>query len=231
MKILEAREWLVDHARNANAEGGYDDYRFDRAIIAACSKYRRLTGFGIQKDELTQTADETEVDFSVTTDFLAKDLKRVWVDGEPALTITSHQSVLDSRLTPAPEGWGGPLVYGGPRSPLAGKLIGFITETLAELDFAWSEEKTINFTWQPPFTVWTPGQEFTGPDDPLNLELNLPNDEIQDVLIYGATAVLQHTEPEHGYALESNKEFMALVRRGSNTLPVQAVPRDSVRLY
>lgn len=61
---------------------------------------------------------------------------------------------------------------------------------------------TVNFVWSDIFTTWTPGD--TGSDATV---INLADDYLRMVVLYGAPSFLQANDPEHAFASKSWQIF------------------------
>jgi hypothetical protein len=210
MTVTDARNFVRQFARNAQDSSMYNDASIDRAIQTVCNRFIRVTKATKKTDTLAVTAGASTIDLSEIDDFRPERLLRAWISGKPELELTDFWTI-DSRLV---------------NEPSAGvpTLIGFNTTTDGAIFPAPDADYTINLLWVPPLTTWTIGAT----DDAT--ALNLPDDWMQEILVYGATATLQHTEPEHKYASESWKKYLEFETSamGAGNLGVRAVPRSRI---
>jgi hypothetical protein len=201
MTILEARGWVGQFARNP---GIYDDEERDRAIQVLGNDFILHTLMPRITGDITVTAgsaaiDDFTADAGDLTGFRPERLLRAYLPGLDAgspdrawLDVSDYARILEERT----------------RCPRDGipTAIGFESSSSALVNAAPTADLVIRFLWVPPFTPWTAG---SSDGDVLATELNIPTDQLQQALTYGATAFLQHNEPESQYAVASWQKYIA----------------------
>lgn len=211
MNLTDARSYVRNYARNAKSSTAYSDAMVDQAIAAVGNKFVRETKCTRQRDTVDVTSGDATVDFSDIATFRNDLLLDARIDSTLAqqnLIITDVADVRDSAYLNTGEAF-----------PL---WIGFDTPTSAELWPTPNADYTLIAYWYAPFTTWT-----LGTATPNAVTLNIPEDLIIDVLMYGAASALQSNEPEHGYTETAWAKFLAHITasKGLARSGVQVVQR------
>jgi hypothetical protein len=196
MTLTTARAMVRQFARNAGDSSMYSDTDVDRAIRFVCQRFVRFTRCVKATSTITLTASSSAASFAAEENFRPERLLRVWftlagvVKG--TCTVVDHGEILEMlEASPSTEG--------------VPDHIGFSSWSAAAVYPLPDEAYVLNALWAVPFTTFTPG---TGtPDD---ITLNIPSDLLEEILIYGPPAVLQHNEPEHLYASASWQKYLEI---------------------
>jgi hypothetical protein len=223
MLIGDARDLVKLFARNAGDTTFYPDTMVDTAMqaaadelimranllpridsVAVASAATTVSGFpaNFRPDRISSvylTGDNVRVCMGATSPTAWKYVEggRSGVPSEPSsatLDIVDFNTILDYQISLATTG-----------QPQA---IGFQSWTTAALYPIPDDAYTLKVRWFDFFTTWTAGD--SGADD---LTLNLPDDLLRQVLLYGAPAFLQHNDPEHAYATVSGRKFSEFIDR------------------
>lgn len=210
MTITEARNWCRQFARNASDSTMYADAYVDRAIQAACDDFIRETRCTRAYTGGAVANGDTDVT-GLPSLFRPELLLRAWVletfcDLEP-LSVTDwlEKQRCSSTATGSPES----ITWLDRTTP--------VVYPIADADY------TIKIQWLEPLTVWTAGDGTAGATT-----LNLPDDWLRTILGFGATALMQHDEPEQAYASTSWAQYLAFRNslRGTGGLGYSTPKRD-----
>lgn len=197
MTIATARAILAEHARNANSDE-YTSTQYDYAIQAAGNEFVSRTKCVISSGEiLLAVADDDVVDADWAADFRPDRLLRAWVRGEPEdLQVVEYREV--RRLLTEQTETGTPT------------MIGFASNTANDAKI-WkypSSGLNIDYQYYSPFTVYTAGTATT------STVLNIDDDMMFGVVIYGAVYYLQRSHVEHqNYIQTARRDFEAHILR------------------
>lgn len=178
MTIAEARSIVQQFARNAD---DYSATEFDRAILATGNDFVNRTDCTRDLGTVSTVANQQALDTGWPSLFRSYRLRRIWYGSQRIIQITDAPTVLSMGEEGA--------VKGIPR--YIGFLVSNDSSNQAVLNPTPDAVYALDFIWVPPFTVYTPGTATT------STVLNIPNDMIHDVMMYGAVARLQATMPEH----------------------------------
>lgn len=188
MNLTTARGWVQQFARNAGSTDSYPLDSIDRAIQTSCDHFIHRTRCTRTKTGLNLTGGSNILP-AFPTRFRPEYLLRARILTSPSLALVDYDTLLDSRNAQDTSG-----------PPQA---IAFDTFSSGEVWPKPDQAYTVNFLWYEPLVTWVPGPGADG-----NLILNLPDEFLTQILPYGPTAILQHTEPQHKYASESWKKFL-----------------------
>lgn len=224
MIISEAREFLKQFARSGLDATMYKDENLDRALQVLGNDFIWRTLWPRVTGDIAITADTAAIgSFTATAGTLtgfrpqrllrayfvsgmvAGDDRDPWL-GTPDFTDLFAQAQRNA-ATDVPTD------------------IAFETETAALLYPTPDVNYTLRLLWVKPLITWTPG---TAPDSPGDV-LNLPDDLLQQAILYGATSFLQHNEPQNQYASESRAKYLEFVEQVNSRMSGIAGGRASAR--
>lgn len=191
MTLSAGRAWVRQFARNAGDSSVYTDADIDRAIMAAANTFIDATRSTMRLDTVTAAAGSDEVDLSSVGGFRPDRIKRIYLGDRPLGIWSWEELVAQQDCTGTPtaiafEDWQTARVYPTPTA-----------------------NTDIKVRWYPPFSSWDVGCNDTTAQ---GIIFNLPDDWMQQILIYGATSILQHTDPQQLYANASYQKFQAFIK-------------------
>jgi hypothetical protein len=189
MNLTEARAFVRQFARNAGDSGMYPDSEIDRAIQTVCDDFIDYVRCTRTTTALALTAGSSSLP-ALPSLFRPERLLRAWIPAKGVLDKLGHGDLLKLQID-----------EGNTGLPQFVAFDSFSTGEVYPTPEAGSAY-SLKIQWYEPLTVWTPGGADPG-------TLNLPDDYLRQILIYGATATLQHNEPEHKFASESWKKYLA----------------------
>jgi hypothetical protein len=206
VNVNDAREFVKQFARNAaGSNSQYTLEEIDRSIQAVCDRFILKTRCTRRTDTLTLTINSSVLP-ALPTNFRPEKLLRVWIPSQGRLTRVDHGGIIDRQLD---EGATGVPEY-----------IGFDSFTSGEVyptpDVAYS----VKLQWVEPFTTWT-----AGGNDP-GTALNIPDDYLRLVLMYGASSILQFNEPKNPEAKAKWKEYLNFEEGFENSGSLGAATTD-----
>lgn len=186
MNLTTARSFVRQFARNAGDSSMYSDADVDRAIQAIADDFIFITKCTRLVSSVTLT-ESTAALPAFPTNFRPERLLSAYIGDYPPLDQVDHDVLRAARL--ANDSTDRPT------------LISFDSYTTGEVyPKPTATYLTLSLRWLEPFTTWTPGGTDPG-------TLNVPDDYLRTILMYGATSLLQHNEPEHKYAAESWQKY------------------------
>lgn len=238
MILQEAQNYVRQFARNAG-ESVYSADQIDRAIQAAGDEFVRRSRVIREVDPITLTANTSALP-TLPTGFRPDRLIDAYLSGtnvqidtnvyaigtfggpyaQGAVTGASESDErrrISLRLVPYQQVLSQQIVLPQTQQPT---LMGFQTWATGQVWPTPDQNYTLNLLWLPFFSVWTPGDATQ-----LNTVLNVPDEFLRPALTYGATAFLQHTDPQQQYANPSWKMFIEFCEscRGEGSLGVRSV--------
>jgi hypothetical protein len=212
LTIAEARSFVQQFGRTPSGDTSvYSLSDIDRVIQSVCDDFLFVTRL-TRKHSTTTIADEGTT-FSLPTGCTPHNVigMGIEVDGveEPPLKIVSWEELQEEKRRERATEY-----------PL---FVSLDDPAAAAVDQAATAELTVNVRFLQPLTAsatWTIGSEagsVTG------ATLNLPDEMLRTILIYGATSLLQHHEPEMLFKNESWQKYIAF--RDQVALRGYGVPR------
>lgn len=174
---------IREYARNAGDSTAYSSSQVTNAIAAIGHRFVRKTKCTRTKSALTLTSGSNALPaLTALSGFRPEFLLRARLSGNDVsqpVEVIGYDDLLDRRDASDKSG--------------APEFMAFDTYTTGEVwgepDFAY----TLTLWWFEPWNTTT---------------FNIPDAWLYEVLIYGATALMQHTETEHKYASESWKKYL-----------------------
>jgi len=190
--LTEARSWIRQFSRNAGDSSMYSDTDIDRAIAAIGDDFVWTTRCLRSQFTLSTVASTTTISgASAPAGFLPQRIIRVWIADQGPIVIIDHESLMAKRVKSDIDG--------------APQFLAYLTTAQTDSPEAYPTPDavyTVNFLYVPPFTTFT-----IGTSSPNAVTFNLPDDYLRVIFTYGVPAMLQHNEPEHGFAGESWKKY------------------------
>ena len=195
MYLSEARRILRQFAKDAADESTYRDDEIDRAIQAVCDDFIMATHCTLTKSTVALTADDSDLG-TLPTGFLADMIRRAWITDKGELEIIDHRNLVAKQLSTINED-DDTVLTGRP------EFLAFSSPTAGEVYPTPSESLTLNILYQAPLTSFTPGTSSAS-----STLLNIPDHLLRTILIYGASATLQHNEAEKAFANSSWQKYL-----------------------
>lgn len=188
LTVAEARAYVRQFARNAADEDEHTDAEVDRAIYTACTHFLRTTRCAIAAATLTLTAGSAALP-ALPAGFKPERLKVAYIPGiGPLRTVDAIEVELA-------------IATGGDTAGIP-RLLAFDSLTAGRVYPAPDTDRTLTLRWWETSVTWEFG-------DAGDTALNVPREHLPELLILGATALLQHTDPDEAYASESWQKYLA----------------------
>jgi hypothetical protein len=213
MTLSEARAYVGQFARNAGGEDVYSLADKDRAIRLVGEQFCRVTRCLPRVDAVALTAGSAVAPVaSIGGAFRPERLVGARLAGASGTLALCGWDPLQDLLADRP-------ATGKPAK------LAFEDPATANVYPTPDANYTVRVRWWQPFTSWTPGVASVVAD---GITLNVPADLLAQILPYGPPAVLQHNVPEHRYASESWRKYLAIEAglRGANNLGVRVFDRN-----
>lgn len=206
MTIAEARLYVTQFARNADE---YTATELDRAILAIGKDFVNRTRCTRQLSTVALILNQRDfVTADLPTDFRPDRLIRAYIGTKPELDVADYSEVMALHNLGA--------ITGLPAK------IGFDSFSSGSVYPTCDAAYSLKLNWSPPFTVYTPGTATT------STQLNIPDDLIIPVMMYGAVSRLQHFMPEHqSFIATAREEYEMHVRRTKGALATQGAQTAS----
>lgn len=197
MTLTEARALVRQFSRNGLDSTMFSDADVDRAIMVVGARFCRTTRCIHIVEELTLEQGESEVDVSTLPDnFRPEQVRKAFVeDVEEPLQLVTWETLYRNLVEDDSEGTPTMLAWEDDETPHVWPVPDEDAETL------------LLHRWQP-FTQFTAGH--ASPD---NVTLDIPDDDLIEILTFGVPATLNHTSPEHGYASASWARYLDYERK------------------
>jgi hypothetical protein len=206
VNVSTARDFVRQFARTPSGDTSvFTNADIDRSIQAACDDFALATNASRQTSSFTINSGLSDV-LDWPDNCTPDRVLRVYLEAETSGVITQptirpYEDLLDAKADDS----------GSTGTPT------MIVFRDGDTQFVWplpDDAFTGTVVWAPPLTAsatWTVG----GTDNTtLNATLNLPDDHLRTILMYGAVAILQHTEIEQKFtsaAWQQYLEFRKLV--------------------
>lgn len=195
MKLDHARLTVRQFARNAGESTTKAD-AIDRSIQTVCQRFCRITKCLPTVSTLAVTAGNATLDLTplAGTRFLTPRLISAYLTtgiGDP-LVVSTYEAVTRSLA----------------RNPSAAEpaLLAWRDAASAKLYPTPAANYTLELRWWQPFTSWVPGAAGS-------IDLNLPDEILEEILPYGPPSVLQKNQPEYAKCCtESWATYLAFER-------------------
>lgn len=171
----------------------YSDTQVDIAIQTIADDFIRTTQCTrtISADIAIADGDDT---FSFTIEnFRPEHCLRAWIVDQNRLDLIDYQALLDKQVD-------------DPTTGVPQKLA-FTSSGTAAIWPTAGDDYTMKMIYYVPFTIWTAGQEDG------SATLNLPDDYLRTMLMYGAASALQFNETEHMYASTAYQRYIEFRER------------------
>jgi hypothetical protein len=195
MTLADARAIVRQFAKNAGDATAYSAAEIDVAIQAVCDDFIAHTLATRTSDTADVTVAVADVDVSGITGFRPDRLIRAWLEDDdgkeyPNLLSVADTETRDDRVADDTAGLPGKIAF-----PSTDAAVLYPTPDAAY---------TLHVDYRAPLTTFTAG---TG--SPETVTLNIDDDYLRTVMMYGATAFLQANHPEYGYASQSYQKYIA----------------------
>lgn len=184
-----AREWVQYFARNvAGDTTTYSATNIDRAIAAVLDDFVHYTKCTQTTATVTLTEDDDDLP-AFPTGMRPEWVRRAYIAGEGELETIPHADLLQKQIDDSDTG--------------LPEFIAFTSATTGKVFPTPDDGYTLTLVYVSPPTSFTPG---TG--SPGSVTFNVPDHYLRNILTYGATAMLQHAQPEHAYASETWQKYL-----------------------
>lgn len=219
MYLSAARQFLRQFAKDAADESTYKDDEIDRAIQTVCDDFILATGCTNTKATVALTTDSSALG-TLPTGFYADMIRRAWITTKGELEIIDHRNLLAKQLSTVSED-DDSILTGRP------EYLAFSSPTTGEVYPTPGDDYTLNILYAAPLTSFTPGTSSAS-----STSLNISDHLLRMVLIYGASALLQHNETEKAFATTSWRKYLDFREscRGRNHLGGQSMNADPAEL-
>lgn len=192
MTIAQARLYMRQFARDASDESSYDLDEIDRAIQAVADDFIHATRCTRTVANIAITEAAAALG-SFPSGFLPEMILRAWITGKGDLDIIDHSELVKLQVQTTNED--------GDELTATPRYLAFSSLTTGEVHPTPDDDYTLKIQYVAPFTSFTPGQSTS------STVLNIPDHYLRNILVYGATALLQHNEEEKRYASTSWRKY------------------------
>jgi len=206
MNVADLRAYLLQFARNAKDGSMYGDAELDRVGMAIMDDFNLRVSYLKTQTLLTLAAGSAALPAWTTTGFRPDRLRRAYLFDaagsvpQGRMQLLAYDDLYDMQLQ-------GAITGGLPQflacDSLTTGLVQPTPQVACQVKLLW-----IGFA-----SNWIAGDASSSAAAGT---LNIPDDLLRPCLIYGGTALLQHTEPEHAYASKSWQQYLEFVERAKS---------------
>jgi hypothetical protein len=189
--LTTARAIVRQFARNAQDSSMYDTADVDRAIAFIGTRFCRVTKCVKTKTAMTALTISSAALPAFPTGFRPERLIRAYITDYPMLRVVDTDLLRRWRNTT-------------PRTDTP-EMIAFDSQTTGEVYPTPVAASVITLLWWESFTTFTAGTA-----TPDAVTLNIPEDILNEILVWGPPCVLQWNDPEHGYASSGWQKYLEL---------------------